>query len=648
MNGGSGKLRYFQLFAYFSIFLYILLTILLYVLSLQESYNLQRIIGNSGLFHDQLSPVCALVRDVQAYEWTFKGILNNSNYLTEIKKSFDFSYNLLGSSYQLGVKQADASMDFIYNTYLMVKVKNLTLYSEIAYNGTIIVMNNYIYPDDKIKVFLLDLPKTLEFFLAASQHVYMGYLLNKSQEVSDLENYHWFLKENVLVLITNMLQIFSLNKGKINDSVGYLNQLNNILILMISGLTVVFLGISTFISIKIKLKCQKFCRLFWFFPENDIQDRIIKLSQILDRYFEQGKKVISEKFLSTDQTFSQTASSTKLKTLNRSLLRPEDVKLDHKRKKRRIRRSNSLKVMKNVNFRKYLIFSCIGFLSLSGLIIGVYATNYASTRIFMENVIDVMNDIDSLETYSITISIRYAINSVLLGLFDQPSNVIQEKISIIDELLKEIDVLQGQITDLSIMFRKTGSSNILTDLKYEFFTKDLCQIGETLKTIESFKDMSNLLGSEGICENLLKNVLTKGSTSLAFSVNELFQGWHLLMNYTSFSTYSLLEIIRSQEFIDANLALSYVYAIGKYYSVEMQQTTGNYFDQVRNGNLIWVILTMGMIIILFSMFFKNFIKYLKWNLKENFSLIGLFPFWMINCNKVLENKISKMFRMQKV
>lgn len=656
MKGMGGKLAYFEIFGYGIVMAIIGVSLMIFLMSRNESFNLQKSIDNSGLFHDQLAPVCVLVRDVQVYEWNYKGIIENPLYLSEISKSLNFSYSLFEKAYKKAIDQTDSSMEFLYTTFLTVSVVNLTIYSYIDPNNGSILSISFVEARNQIKEMRLDITQAIMFFLAASKHVYEGFLLNNSNKVSDLENYHWLLKENILEFIFKMLEVFKLNKAKISDSVGYLTKLNWILLVVIITFIITFMIGAGFIAIKNKIKCQKFCSLFWFFPENELQERILKLTSLLARYFD-GKAGItlnSEKYnLSTDLSLSQTASTSKFKALSRSF-QFGDLKTDIFSNKKlkyhrsRLRRTNSLNLMKNSNFQYFLWSFFIILIGIFGVVLGVYVYNYNNTSVFIENVLDIMNDVDSLETYSITISIRYALNSILLGLFDQPADIIQEKVINLAILLQDIDLLQISITDLSKMFKRTGSSNILTDLKYEFFTNDLCKVGESLKSIDSFREASVLLGSEVFCDNLLKNVLTKGSTSLVFSINELFEGWGLLMQSSNYSKIALLEIVNSQEYIDANLALAYVYAIGKYYSSEMLKKSVEYFDGVRNGNILWGVFTLAMILVLFWVGFRKWMKQMRESMRRNFSMIVIFPFEMINSNKVLENKISKMFRMQRL
>jgi len=660
MKGGGWNLAIFEMFGFGTLLGYIGITILMFELAREEGYNIQKTIENSGVFHDQLSPICVLLRDVQAYEWSYIGLSNNAFYLQEIQKSFEFSAGLLEDAYKIGIEETDASMDYIYTTYLTIKLKNITIYSDVASNGSILpmysytgandIMYSYTGANDSLKTMIINIPQAIIFFLAASQHVYLGYALNQSQNVSDLENYHWFLKENILELITSMLTIFQINKAQRNDSLGYLQELNWMLILMISLLTFCLGASSAFFLIKNKVKCHKFCMLFWFFLENDLMERNTKLNSLLDRYFDQTKNTNFEKanYL-TDPSVSQTGSTSKFKSLSKSFMR-NDLKFDVLQKKRRgkLRRSNSLKTFKNWEFQRFFLVIMLIFLMFSGLIIGVYMIYYANTSLFIENTLDIMNDIDSVETYSITISIRYAMNSVILSLYDQTPDVVEETTAIISTLLVEIEDLQSTIIDFSTMFKNTGSSNILTDLKYEFFNEDLCLVAETLKSNADFAQMASLLGSQAFCDLLLKNILTKGSTSLAFSVNELFDDWQLLMNNSAYNEESLLEIIGSQDYLDTNLALAYVYSIGKYYSEEMLDKTSVYFDEIRTSNIIWIIFALLMIVVLFLMGFKKLMRNLREDLKENFSLILLFPFNVISGNKVLENKIAKMFRKQKI
>lgn len=659
MKTGGGKVFFYESFGYVVCAAYFAITIALLMVVRTETFSLQRIIGNSGLFHDQLSPICVLLRDMQAYEWKENGILQqkDAGYLEEIRKSFDFTYILLQKAYEKGIEQMDSSMDYVYLTYLPLKLKNITIYTYILPNGSLQVLYKYTYPEENVHLISLDLPKALAFFLAASQHLHLGYALNLSQEVSDVENYHYFLKENVLELIRTMLKIFQINKNKIKDSVTFLNNINFALIFTVSFITAVLLVVTAYIIIKNRLKCQKFIGLFAFFPENEIQERFLKLSSLMERYFGSKRRDISINYLSsTDPTLSQTASSSKFKSLNKYLFSFEanfkdksgKTEANLRRKRARFHRSNSINPLKNAHFQRFLMVFTVILVVFAALIVGIYLINYQETGVFMDNTVDIMNNIDSLETYSITISIRYALNSVLLGFYSESAELIKQKLPIFSQILNEVNVLQSTITDLSTMFRKTGTSNLLTDIKYEFFTTDICKVAEKLKNSDSFQEMQALLASEEFCDNLLKNVLTKGSTSFAFSANELFESWQILMEYENYSLETLLLIIQSQEYRDVNLALVYVYAIGKYYSNEMQKKTENYFDDTRNQAILWLCGCLAMLLAVFSTGFRGIVRYLREALRKTFCLIQIFPFVMISTNKVLENKIAKMFRLQRI
>lgn len=320
--------------------------------------------------------------------------------------------------------------------------------------------------------------------------------------------------------------------------------------------------------------------------------------------------------------------------------------------KRNFRRSNSLKQMKSSSFQLFLILFLMFLIISTIILLGMYIANYMVTKSFSDNVIDIMGDIESVETYIISIHIRFSLNAILMGLSDDTINRRTEKINKINELLKEIDILQSQITDLTYLFRTRSTSNILTTIKYEFFTNDICLLIENLKATENLdqdiKDIINRIKEKSFCEKLLKNVLTKGSSSFAFDLNEIFNQWRLFLQTNDFSVKSLQEIIGSQDFIDINYSLPYVYALGLNYLRIMLNKSNNYFDEIRVNMIIWFIFALLVCFFIFLGPMKIMINYLSKNLFRSLNLIKLFPFNMIANNKILENKISRMFRMQKV
>jgi len=210
--------------------------------------------------------------------------------------------------------------------------------------------------------------------------------------------------------------------------------------------------------------------------------------------------------------------------------------------------------------------------------------------------------------------------------------------------------MQGQITDLSVLFKESSTDHILTQLKYQFFTNDICELINYIQEnineqAEAVQEIANRLNG---LDFLLKNVLTKGSTSFAFEINEIFQQWQDFMNANNFSQNDLKLIIKTQEFLDINYALPYVYALGLYDITAMMTTAENYFETGRNQRLMWFVWTLIVVIVVFSLPFQKLIKHLSIYTENAFSLIQIFPYVMISSNKMLENKISRIAKQQKI
>ena len=287
------------------------------------------------------------------------------------------------------------------------------------------------------------------------------------------------------------------------------------------------------------------------------------------------------------------------------------------------------------------------------LIIGVFLSNYVATDSFSANVIEITEDLESVETYVITLHIQYAANSVLLGLFDENAERKQQKMLFADQMLDVVGQMQSQITDLTTLFKVSQTDHILTQLKYEFFTKDICElinyIQENIQEQDdNVKEIANRLKGISFCQQLLKNVLTKGSTSFAFEINEIFKQWQDYIRYGDFAKNDLISIVETQEFLDINYALPYVYALGLYDITLMMQTAENYFQKVRDERVMWFAWTLIVIFAIFSLPYQKLIKHLNRYSENAFSLIKIFPYTMINNNKMLENKISRITKNQKI
>ena len=109
-------------------------TSLFFALNQQETHTLQKTISNSGIFHDQLSPICILVRDNEILRLFYKGYLSanperEQDLMGEIKNSLIFNYGLLNTAYRNGISKADSSVDFIYSKFLDIQLHKIVLYT---------------------------------------------------------------------------------------------------------------------------------------------------------------------------------------------------------------------------------------------------------------------------------------------------------------------------------------------------------------------------------------------------------------------------------------------------------------------------------------------------------------------------------------
>ena len=149
-------------------------------------------------------------------------------------------------------------------------------------------------------------------------------------------------------------------------------------------------------------------------------------------------------------------------------------------------------------------------------------------------------------------------------------------------------------------------------------------------------------------QQLLKNVITKGCTSFAFEINEIFKQWQDFMRQSNFSSDNLINIIKSQEFLDINYALPYIYALGLYDVNLMMTASENYFSKVRDERVIWFIIAMICITLILSVPYNKLIRHLNKYSNSCFALIKIFPYSMISNNKMLENKITRITKQQKI
>lgn len=109
-------------------------TSLFFALNQQETHTLQKTISNSGIFHDQLSPICILVRDNEILRLFYKGYLSanperEQDLMSEVKSSLIFNYGLLNTAYRNGISRADSSVDFIYSKFLDIQLHKIVLYT---------------------------------------------------------------------------------------------------------------------------------------------------------------------------------------------------------------------------------------------------------------------------------------------------------------------------------------------------------------------------------------------------------------------------------------------------------------------------------------------------------------------------------------
>ncbi len=84
---------------------------------------------------------------------------------------------------------------------------------------------------------------------------------------------------------------------------------------------------------------------------------------------------------------------------------------------------------------------------------GIFLSNYISNTKFAANVIDITKDLESVETYVISLHIQYSVNSILLGVYDEPPERKSLILKKADFLLNDIEQIQSIITDLSYLFK---------------------------------------------------------------------------------------------------------------------------------------------------------------------------------------------------
>ena len=658
---GNKKILFLKLLNFCLFLLFTIVTITFFVLIRNETFNLETTLNNSGVFHNQLSPLCILVRDAAIFKFLYSGLFDETtavtSLITEIKSSMEFNNLLLVRAYKTGIAQADSTVDFVYTTYVNITIENITLYTILLNNSNNPLIQHSVpikLVEDNLISTQLNIPQCILFFLSAGEHFYDSEILGDTRNATDAYNYMFFLQENILLFIKSMLAVLETNKDKIGGSVSYLNNLNLafFLIMLFSSLYGIFH--SSIISIKSKFKANKFCALFFHFQENEIDERMMKLRHVLDRYFERNNGMFSGTNISNISGNSKSrAKPEAISTDKLNFLLKSDVNPLKKRTHRNYKRSNSIKQIKGKKFQQFLIIFFITGTVLASAIIGIYLSNYISTQNFSANVIEITGDLESVETYVITLHIQYAVNSILLGLYDETSTRQTRRKELADDLLTIVDSMQSQITDLTILFKLSNTDHILTQLKYEFFTKDICELYNFIKEninsqVDEVKEIGNRLKGLEFCQKLLKNVLTKGSTSFAFEINEIFKQWQDFIRNNNFSKNDLQSILKTQEFLDINYALPYVYALGLYDITLMMSTAEKYFESVRSDRLTWFILTLIVVCIIFSFPFQKLIKHLSLYTENAFSLIKLFPYTMISNNKMLENKISRISKQQKI
>lgn len=667
---GMRKIYILKLLNIGLLFLFLTMTISFFVIVRTETFTLENTLKNSGVFHNQLSPLCILIRDSMVFKFLYAGLLEFSqvektDLIAEIKKSIPFNNKLLLLAYQSGVAQADSSVDFIYSKYVDITIENVTMYTIMLKDlqADPLIQHEVpfkLLPNNLISM-NLNIQQCILFFIAAAEHLYYSEILGDITNATDAYNYIFFLHENILKFINNMLQVLEANKEKINGSVNYLNNLN--LGFFIAMLFSVIYGVShlSFISIKSKYKANKFCALFFHFQENELDERSNKLRHVLDRYFNRN----SNSYTATDNTnISLRLTENSKVALQNDILNTDKMNFlrsdlygtaqsKTKRHHKGYKRSNSINQIKGKKFQQFLFIFFIMAISFGLSLIAIYMSNYFATNSFASNVIEITGDLESVETYVITIHIQYAINSILLGLFDETNERKQMKMALALDLLSSVDSMQSRITDLNLLFKTSSTERILTQLKYEFFTKDICELVDNLKTnlneqTLEIQEIASRLQDRRFCQGLLKKVLTKGSTSFAFEINEIFQQWQDYIRNSNFSREALNQIIETQEFIDINYALPYVYALGLYDITLMMSRAESYFDEVRNSRLLWFILAISLISLVFTLPFRDLTRHLNSYTENAFSLIKIFPYSMISNNKMLDNKITRISKQQKI
>lgn len=661
---GAGKIQYLNFLMMFMLFSFVIVTTIFFVLIRNETYNLEITLKNSGIFHNQLAPLCLLVRDSIIFKLLYSGLLSlptakKTEMMNEINSSLPFNNFLLLKAYKTGIAKIDSSLDFVYTKFVNVTLQNVTLYTSLLKSSN----SDYIlhevpvkYADDNIIYASMNLPQCFLFFLSASEHLYYSNILQDVENARDSYNYIFFLQENILVFIKSMIEVLEINKDKIGGSVNYLATINLAFFLIIFFAVIYTLVHLSYISIKSKFKANKFCSLFFFFQEKEIDDRSDKLRSVLDRYF--NTKNI---FLSTN--ISSLSKSNSSKRFNGIDMLSNDkiqfMKSENQSKTNKMHRHHhgkkgySFNQVSGRKFKFFLLIFFFGVLSISISIIGLYLSNYVSVNSFSANVIEITGDIESIESYVLTLHVQYAVSSIFLGLYDETSERKNERIVESIDLLKDVMAIQNQITDMATLFKVSNTDHILTQLKYNFFTKNICElisnIKENVQDQESdIREIADRLKNIDFCRNLLKTVLTKGATSFALKINEIFQQWQNFIGSKNFSSEDVIKIVQTDDYMDIIYALPYIYALGMYDVSMMMIVSENYFEAVRNNMLAWFIVTLIIVSLFLSAPFQKIIKHLNEHWESCFSLIKIFPYVMISKNKMLENKISRIGRQQKI
>jgi len=657
---GVKKIQYLKILNVLLFILFLTVTIVFFVLIQDETYNLEVTIQNSGIFHNQVAPLCVLVRDSAVIKFLYGGMIQLSidketQLINDIHSSIEFNNILLLRAYKTGIAQADSSVDFVYMTFVNITIENVTLYTMMVDNSTDPFIQHQVpikLIADDIIYLELNVPQCILFFLSAAEHLYYSEILEDVTNATDSYNYIFFLQENIPGFLESMLEVLDTNKQQIGGSVSYLSNLNLAFFLITLFSVLYGIGHSCYISIKSKFKANKFCSLFFYFQEKEIEERSNKLHFVMDRYFDQKNVLFSLNVTSFDKV-----SNTRSKMGD--IISTDKINFLHtenfvKQKKRhRAKKTVTINQLKGRKFQLFLLFFLFSSTAIASAIIGLYLSNYLAVNYFSSNVTEITGDLESVESYVLTLHIQYAANFMLLGLYDQSPERKIEKMAQFDALLDEVNIMQSQITDLTSLFKLSNTDHILTQLKYDFFTNDICELCNYIQMninsqVADVQEISNMLEGIGFCQDLLKNVLTKGSTSLAFEVNQIFQQWQDFIRRDNFSGADLVSIIQTQEFLDINYALPYIYALGLYDINLMMINSENYFQNVRSERLVWFIITLFVIAILFTVPYQKLIRHLNTHANNCFALIKIFPYTMINNNKMLENKIIRITKQQKI